>query len=168
MKGIILTALTLILFLLLIVGATARLGWWPVSATGVPSHWESAFDQAMLEASLSHQASGLTNPIRPSNEVLIEGLKIFKMNCAGCHGSRGQPSQWGTQNFYPRVPQFAHNPSQLSTPEMFIAIKYGIRYSGMGAWNGMMSDDEIWKVATFLEHTGSLPPEVEANWEKTQ
>ena len=168
MKGIILTALTLILFLLLIVGVTARLGWWPVSATAVPSHWESALGQAMLQASLSHQATGLTNPIQPSIEVLLTGLKIFKMNCAGCHGSRGQPSQWGTQNFYPRVPQFAHNPPHLSTPQMFIAIKHGIRYSGMGAWNGMMSDDEIWKVATFLEHIGSLPPEVEANWEKTQ
>jgi mono/diheme cytochrome c family protein len=51
---------------------------------------------------------------------------------------------------------------------MFVAIKDGIRYSGMGAWNGMLSDEEIWKVATFLEHIGSLPPEVEANWEKTQ
>ena len=50
---------------------------------------------------------------------------------------------------------------------MFVAIKYGIRYSGMGAWNGMLSDDDIWKVATFLEHIGSLPIEVQANW-KTQ
>ena len=28
---------------------------------------------------------------------------------------------------------------------MFVAIKDGIRYSGMGAWDGMMSDEEIWK-----------------------
>jgi mono/diheme cytochrome c family protein len=93
MKRIILTALTLILFLLLVVGVTARLDWWPVGATAVPSYFESAFAQAMLQASLSHQAAGLTNPIRPSNDVLMTGLKIFKMNCGGCHGSRGQPSQ---------------------------------------------------------------------------
>jgi hypothetical protein len=134
MKRSILTALTLILFLLLVVGVTARLGWLPVSTTAVPSYCESAFGQAMLQASLSRQAAGLTNPIRPSNEVLITGLKIFKMNCAGCHGSRGQPSQWGTKNFYPRVPQFADHPPHLSTSQMFIAIKQGIRYSGMGAW----------------------------------
>src|ERR1041385_2830683 len=168
MKRIILTALTLILFLLLVLGVTARLGWLSLSATAVPPHWESALGQAILQASLSHQAAGLANPIRPSDDVLVTGLKIFKMNCAGCHGSRGQPSQWGTQNFYPRVPQFADNHPHLSTPQMFITIKYGIRYSGMGAWNGMMSDDEIWKVATFLEHIGSLPPEVEANWKTPQ
>jgi len=51
---------------------------------------------------------------------------------------------------------------------MSVANKDGIRYSGMGAWDGMMSDEEIWKVATFLEHIGSLPPEVVANWKATQ
>ena len=168
MKRIILATLSLILFLVLVVGISARLGWWPVSATPVPPQWESSFGQATLQATLSRQARGLTNPIQPSNEVLTTGLKIFKMNCAGCHGSPGQPSQWGTRNFYPRVPQFADNQSHLSAPEMFVATKYGIRYSGMGAWNGMLSDEEIWKVATFLEHIGSLPPEVEADWKATQ
>jgi len=168
MKRIILTTLSLILFLVLVLGISARLGWWLVSATAMPPQWESAFGQATLQASLSRQARALKNPMQPSNEVLLAGLKTFKIDCAGCHGSRGKPSQWGTKNFYPRVPQFADNPPHLSAPQMFVAIKDGIRYSGMGAWDGMMSDDEIWKVATFLEHIGSLPPEVEANWKKPQ
>jgi len=168
MKRIILTTLSLILLSVLVVVISARLGWWPVNATAVPPRWESAFGQATLQASLSRQARGLKNPMQPSNEVLIAGLKIFKMNCAGCHGSRGQPSQWGTRNFYPRVPQFADNSPHLSATQMFVAVKDGIRYSGMGAWNGMMSDEEIWMVATFLEHIRSLPPEVEATWKAPQ
>lgn len=168
MKGILLTTLLVILGLLLVVAIAAQLGLWPVSATPGPPQWESALGQDVLQASLSRQARELTNPVQPSNEVLSTGLKTFKMNCAGCHGSPGQPSQWGTRNFSPRVPQFADNPPHLSAPQMFVAIKYGIRYSGMGAWNGMLSDEEIWKVATFLEHIGSLPPEVEANWKVTQ
>jgi len=51
---------------------------------------------------------------------------------------------------YPDVPQLADNQPHLSAPQMFAAIKDGIRYSGMGAWDGMMSDEEIWKVATFF------------------
>jgi mono/diheme cytochrome c family protein len=135
MKRIILTAVSLILSLLSLMGVTARLGWWPVKATAVPPQWESKFGQALLRASLSNQAAGLANPIRPSNDVLIAGLKIFKMNCAGCHGSRGQPSQWGTQNFYPRVPQFADNPPHLSTPQMFVAIK--MEFATLGWARGM-------------------------------
>src|SRR4030095_15779118 len=168
MRRIILAWLSLILILLLVIGLTARLGWWPVSATALPPPWESKLAQATLEASLSHQAAGLTNPLRPSNKVLIGRLKTFQMNCAGCHGLRGQPSQWGTRNFYPRAPQFANNPPHLSAPQMFVAIKHGIRYSGMGGWDGMMTDEEIWKVATFLERIGSLPPEVQTNWKAAQ
>ena len=133
MKRIILTMLSLILFLVLVVAIAARVGWWPVNATPVPPQWESAFGQATLQATLSRQARGLKNPIQPSNEGLLTGLKILKMNCAGCHGSRDQPSQWGTRNFYPSVPQFADNPPHLSAPQMFVAIKDGIRYSEMGA-----------------------------------
>src|ERR1051325_340500 len=136
MKRIILTTLSLILLSALVGAISARLGWWPVSATAMPPQWESAFGQVTLQASLSRQARGLTNPMQPSNEVLNAGLKIFKMNCAGCHGSRGQRSKWGIRNFYPRVPQFAYKPPHLSAPQMFVAIKYGIRYSGMGAWEG--------------------------------
>src|SRR4030095_13627002 len=114
MKRIILTWLSLILILLLVIGLTARLGWWPVSATAVPPLWESKLAQATLQASLSHQAAGLKNPLSPTNEVLIAGLKSFKLNCAGCHGLPVQPSQWGTRNFYPRAPQFADSPPHLS------------------------------------------------------
>jgi hypothetical protein len=51
---------------------------------------------------------------------------------------------------------------------MFVTIKNGIHCYGMGAWDGIMSDEAIWNVATFLEHIGSLPSEVEANWKATQ
>jgi mono/diheme cytochrome c family protein len=164
MKAILLTIFFLFAFIVGGAVLTAGLGWWPVAATGSPSQWESALGHAALGASLSRQAAGLTNPVQPSNDVLIAGQKIFRMNCAGCHGTPGQPSQWGTQNFYPRVPQFGDQPPKLTAPQMFVAIKHGIRYTGMGGWNGMMSDEETWKVATFLEHIGSLPPEVQANW----
>lgn len=168
MKRIILTSVFLILIFLVIVALTAWLGWWPVSATAVPPQWESKLAETTLRSSLSHQAKGLTNPLSPSNEVLITGLKSFKMNCAGCHGLPGQPSQWGTRNFYPRAPQFADDPPRLSAPQMFVVIKQGIRYSGMGGWDGMMTDEEIWKVVKFLEHIESLPPEVQSNWKTAQ
>jgi mono/diheme cytochrome c family protein len=168
MKKIVFPGLFLIALALVVFSVTAQLGWWPVRGTSTPPQWEEKVGQSILSASFSRQAKGLTNPLRPSTEVLVAGQKIFKMNCAGCHGTPGQPSQWGTHGFYPRVPQFCDQPPALSSRQMFVAIKYGIRYSGMGAWEGMMSDDEIWKVATFLEHIRSLPPEIQANWKGAQ
>jgi uncharacterized membrane protein YbjE (DUF340 family) len=53
MKRMIFATLSLILFLVLTVAISARLGWWPLSATAMPPQWESAFGQATLQASLS-------------------------------------------------------------------------------------------------------------------
>jgi len=160
----------LVLIVILAVGAivTARLGWWPIAATATPPSWEHGIMEPALRASLKRQSAGLTNPLSPTNEVLSSGMKIFKANCAGCHGVRGQPSNWGMHNFYPRVPQFADRAPHLTAPQMFVAIKHGIRYSGMGAWNGMLSDEQTWKVATFLEQIDKLPPDVEAGWGQPQ
>jgi hypothetical protein len=44
-------------------------------------------------------------------------------------------------------------------------IKNGIRYSGMGG-NGGYSDEQMWKLATFLGHLKSLPPRVAEEWHK--
>src|SRR2546423_10314485 len=158
MKRITLTVIFFLVLILIISGTSARLGWWSIKATAAPPQWEEKLGQSILRASLSRQAQGLTNPLQASSDVLVAGQNIFKMHCAGCHGTPGQPSPWGTRGFYPRVPQFGDQPPALTASQMFVAIKYGIRYSGMGAWDAMMSDEDIWKVATFLEDIGSLPP----------
>ena len=77
MKGSILTTLFLIFVLLLVVAVAAPLGWWPVSATPAPPRWESAFGQAVLQASLSRRAGELTNPIRPFRRSSQHGSEDF-------------------------------------------------------------------------------------------
>lgn len=142
----------------------AWLGLLAVPATDRPPGWEEELAELALEKSLAKSAEGLTVPLKPDDQTLLAGLKLYRGNCAGCHGGSRGPSPWGSKNFYPRVPQFSHHPPDLSVPEMYLVIKHGIRYSGMGAWNGMMPDDDIWRVALFLSRLGSLPPEVDSVW----
>jgi hypothetical protein len=47
---------------------------------------------------------------------------------------------------------------------MFWIVKRGVRYTGMGAWEGEMSDEKIWTVVTFLHSLRDLPPEVQTEW----
>jgi len=144
----------------------ASFGLWPTKATAPgPPGWERLWAQSALRSSLEREARGVTNPVTVSNETLLAGMKIYRTNCAGCHGESGHPSHWGTTGFYPRVPQFADVPSRLSASEMFLIVKHGIRYTGMGAWDGMLTDDEIWKTVTFLSHLQSLPEPVTAVWQ---
>ena len=104
-------------------------------------------------------------PIPVSDETLAAGMKIYRTNCAGCHGVFGQLSKWGANGFYPRVPQFPQTPPSLRSEEMFLIVREGIRYSGMGSWKALMSEEETWKVVLFLSKMQSLPPAVKLQWE---
>jgi hypothetical protein len=49
---------------------------------------------------------------------------------------------------------------------MFLVVRNGIRYSGMGAWKDLMSEEDTWNVVLFLSNMKSLPPTVRSEWEE--
>jgi mono/diheme cytochrome c family protein len=163
-----------VLGILVIPIATLVLGWLgllPTMANRESPRWEKAFAQMTLNAYVSRHAPHLTNPIQPTDENLLAGMKVFRDACAGCHGDPNGASDFGAA-FYPPVPQFASNPPRLPDWQLFWIIKNGVRYSGMSAWDGqwhndkVVSDDRIWRAATFLSRLDSLPPAVNAEWHK--
>jgi thiosulfate dehydrogenase len=144
----------------------AWLGVWSVDATATPPGWERALARLAVNASVARRAPRVPNPISPTVDELRAGLKVYRDNCAGCHGDYGRPSGWGTEDFYPRVPQFARTPPRKPDWQLYWIVKHGLRYSGMAAWDGQVPDSTIWQVVTFLSRLDSLPPSVDATWRK--
>ena len=142
--------------------AFALSGFMPIGVAGTHPEWEAKIGQNALEASLARRSRGLVEPFRASDSDLIAGMNTYRNDCAGCHGDFGQHRS-GT-GLYPSVPQFNQLPPGLTAPEMFVAVKYGIRYTGMGAWNDEITDKEIWQTVSFLSQLSSLPPAVNDAW----
>jgi mono/diheme cytochrome c family protein len=145
----------------------AMAGWLPTDAVSQPPGLEVAIGERALDSSLEGRAKGLRNPIAANdNAAVLAGAKLFHENCAGCHGSANADSRWGSQNFYPRVPQFRsiEDDDVPSAEEAYVAIRDGIRYSGMGGWNGMLSERQMWDLANFLSRIHRLPPEAARAW----
>jgi hypothetical protein len=46
----------------------------------------------------------------------------------------------------------------------FYIIQHGVRLSGMPAWKGALSEQEIWQVTKFLSHMDKLTPQVSEAW----
>ena len=158
--GLIATPLLIIL--------AGMLGWLGSTATATPPAWENELGEKLLDTALEHRASGLTNPIRAGDAAaLAEGQQLYSDNCAGCHGDRNGPSKWGSTGFYPRVPQFwqasAEEHEHLTPEEAYTTIRDGIRYTGMGAWSGIMKDDEMWKVANFVASIHHHPKQLQSS-----
>jgi len=145
----------------------AWLGAWSVDATSTPPAWEQALARMAVRASVARHAPRTPNPLRPSPDVLLAGVKVYRDNCAGCHGGPSRPSEWGSADFYPRVPQFARTPPRKPEWQLYWIVTRGVRYSGMAAWGGQVADSTIWQVVTFLSRLDSLPPAVDAQWRKT-
>ncbi len=67
--------------------------------------------------------------------------------------------------FSPPVPQLVTRVPHDSDAQLWWVTKHGIRLTGMPAWDGVLSDDQIWQVVTFLKHSNKLPREAQAAWQ---
>jgi thiosulfate dehydrogenase len=140
-------------------GAAALAGWLPSKATSNPPAWEQSIGMRALDASLEKRSSGLKNPIASSDTAaFLAGARLYQQDCSGCHGEAKRISSWGTNDFYPRVPQFFQEGSDVSAVEAYAAIHDGIRYSGMAAWGDQIPDSDIWKVANYVSRIRKPQP----------
>jgi mono/diheme cytochrome c family protein len=60
------------------------------------------------------------------------------------------------KQFYPSVPQLLTHTPDDPDGNIFYTIKYGVRYTGMPGWSGVLSDDEIWKTIVFLKNSSQM------------
>ncbi len=144
----------------------ALLGFLPTRANVPPPKMEARIAMGALDSSVERHAPHVNNPVPVTDDNLIEGLKIYTMNCALCHGGIDrQPSQL-EHSLYPQPPNLISDPDEDPEWQIFYVIKNGVRYSGMPAWDKSLSADDMWKVTAFLSRIEKLPPEVQEYWKK--
>jgi cytochrome c len=158
--GIIVTLLVLILAGL----GYAMLGFFPTAANVEPPHLESHLAMGAIDASMERHAPRITNPLMPTDQNLEEGMKLYTMNCAFCHGGLDRKPSTLTTSFYPPAPNLISDPPDDPEWHIFYTIRTGIRYTGMPAWDKTLTDQDIWKITTFLSHMDKLPPAVQEYW----
>jgi mono/diheme cytochrome c family protein len=158
--GIIVTLLVLVLGGL---GYTL-LGFFPTPANVESPHWERHLANSAVDASMDRHAPRTANPLTPTDQNLEDGMKIYTMNCAGCHGGLDRkPTEFG-RSFYPPAPNLISDPPDDPEWHIFYTIRTGIRYTGMPAWDKTLSEQDMWKVTSFLSHMDKLPPGVQEFW----
>ncbi|MFZ0796913.1 MAG: cytochrome c [Terriglobales bacterium] len=160
--GIVITALVLLIGTL----GLALLGFLPTNANMSPPKLEQQIAMSALDASIERHAPHVNNPVPPTDENLIAGLKIYTMNCALCHGGIDRQPSNLEKSFYPPPPNLILHP--LDDPEwhVFYIIRTGVRYTGMAAWDKTLPESDIWKLTAFLTRIDKLPPAVQDYWKK--
>ncbi len=166
MRAFILGVVCTLLLILLIGLVVTNFGMIPTTADATPPEWERHIAMSALDASVDRRAPRINNPLPPTYDNLIEGIKSYTMNCSVCHGTLDNKPSPLQHSLYPPPPQLILHP--LDDPEwhIYYATRTGVRYSAMPAWNLALSDNDIWKVTAFLARIPKLPPAVQDYWKK--
>ncbi len=152
--------------LVLILGGLgfAMLGFFPTAANTEPPHMEHHLLMAAVDASMERHAPRLTDPLTPTDQNLEDGMKLYTMNCALCHGGLDRKPSSFAVSFYPPPPNFLSDPPDDPEWHIFYTIRTGVRYTGMPAWDKTLSEADMWKITLLLSHLDKLPPHVQEYW----
>ncbi len=158
--GVIVTLLVLILGGL----GFAMLGFAPTAANVEPGHTERRLAMGAVDASMERHAPRIPNPLTPTDQNLEDGMKLYTMNCALCHGGLDRKPSTFASSFYPPPPNLISDPPDDPEWHIFYTIRTGIRYTGMPAWDKTLAEQDMWKVTMLLSHLDKLPPAVQDYW----
>ena len=167
MRAFILGVIFTLVLIFVVALLVAQFGLFPTNADATPSAMERHVAMSALDAAMERHAPQIPNPVPVTDSNLIDGIKLYTMNCAVCHGTLDYKPSLLEHSMYPPPPQLLLDP--LDDPEwhIFYAIRTGVRYTGMPAWNHALSDQDMWKVTAFLTRLDKLPPAVQQYWKTT-
>ncbi len=94
--------------------------------------------------------SGLKNPL--GTDAAGQGAEVFKTNCEMCHGPQGHGDGPAGQALDPRPRNLAELQTKASDDFLFWRIHEGKPGTSMVPWKGILTDEQIWQVISFL-HT---------------
>lgn len=149
----------------LVAGGYLFLAWGGVNmqTNAAPLPLERTVARMALHASFGNAAK--EQPPFPANEqTYLAGAEIYRMTCAGCHGTPGKPSPL-RQAMFPDPPQLLEKDEMVTDDPAGVTywkVTHGIRLSGMPAFDKLLKEDQRWQVSLLLAHADQLPPSVMA------
>jgi mono/diheme cytochrome c family protein len=101
------------------------------------------------------------NPLQATPANIEAGKQAFAGYCVSCHGRDGQNSGVPfASSIDPPIPLLTSHEVQAYTDgQLKRVIETGVSPSGMPGSKGILSDEEVWQIVTYIRHlppTGSL------------
>lgn len=92
--------------------------------------------------------AGKTNPY--GSEVVSAGADVFKSYCASCHGEYGRGDGVAGASLDPQPKNLAELQVQVADDYLFWRIHSGKPGTSMVAWDGILTEEQIWQVVAFI------------------
>jgi hypothetical protein len=153
-------------FVVVIVGAGVYLKWGkpPVATADKPFPYEEAIVSVPLNARIDREMQ--TAPFGIGEDVYEGGAKVYKADCAACHGTPGHDVAFAA-HMYPVPPQLwkkhatgnVVGVSDDEPGETYWKVANGIRLTGMPAFDHLLTDTQMWQVTLLLKNADQQLPD---------
>ena len=156
-KGIVLGILIGILLLLGSVYLYFSLGFAPVATAASPMPFERKLAKKGLHAYLDKLPHPL--PLVPADEAnLLVAAKVYKEQCATCHGLPGEAKSAVAHGMFPAPPELFHGTGVTDDEpwETYWKVENGIRMTGMPSFKGQLTEAQIWQVTLLVKNAGKI------------
>lgn len=143
-----------------------RTGHPPVAVADTPFPMERQIVSVPLDARIESEMPG-NAPIQPTTANLEAGARIYRQQCAACHGTHDRPSSFA-KYMYPQAPQLweRHRKNVVGVSddppgETYWKVANGIRLTGMPSFAKVLDSTQMWQVSLLLSRANQpLPPGV--------
>ena len=140
-------------------------GFMPANADAKPGKIEHWAAKKSLHVTLARETKSLHAPGTFSDSAITVGVRLYKSNCAVCHGASDAKRSTIAEGLYQEPPQFGKDDVTDDPIEVtYWKITHGIRLTGMPSYSKSLTDDQRWAISAFLRHQDSLPPNALAAW----
>lgn len=156
-KGVV---LGMVIGILLLVGCMYfyfSLGFAPVATAARPMPFERKMAKIALHAYLDKMQH--PQPLVPADEPnLTAGAKVYKEQCATCHGLPGEPKSAVSKGMFPAPPLLFQGTGVTDDEpwETYWKVENGIRMTGMPSFKGQVDEKEIWQVTMLVKNADKI------------
>src|SRR3954465_7301150 len=152
--------LVVVLVLLVLAGvAFMYSGLYDVAASTPDNGLLKTILETTRDRSVPHRLEGIPPPNLDDPQRIQTGLVHYHEMCATCHGAPGVKLSEIGQGLNPYPPELAARKRADEAGETFWIVKNGIKMTGMPAFGGPHSDEEIWAIVAFVQRMPKLTPQ---------
>jgi thiosulfate dehydrogenase len=129
----------------------------PVATSAAPMPLERKFAKMGLHAYLEKLPH--PEPQVPADETnLIAGAKVYKEQCAVCHGLPGEPKSTISAGMFPKPPELFHGTGVTDDDawESYWKVENGIRMTGMPGFKDRLTEAQIWQVTVLVKNADKI------------
>jgi thiosulfate dehydrogenase len=140
-----------------------KFGALPVAVADKPFPYEKEIVYLPLSSRIDRELKN--PPFGISEDVFESGARVYRAQCASCHGTPGHDVAFA-KHMFPSAPQLwkghgTHGVVGVSDDEAgetYWKVANGIRLSGMPSYSKVLSETEIWQVSLLLKNADKELP----------